>query len=193
VRSRLRHEIKHLQQRLGVTTIMVTHDQEEALTMADRIVVMNAGRIEQVGTPGVIYGEPATAFVADFVGTMNFLHGTTTAGGVRVGKLMLHCVHGLAGEGEDVIVAVRPEDLVLDRADGTEANGWPVTVEELEFLGSFVRATLTTLGAGPEPLSMLADVSINLVRRTGLEAGQTVDVALPSDRIRVYPATVRRA
>ena len=66
VRARLRHEIKHLQQRLGVTTIMVTHDQEEALTMADRIVVMNAGRIEQVGPPTDIYGEPATAFVADF-------------------------------------------------------------------------------------------------------------------------------
>jgi iron(III) transport system ATP-binding protein len=75
VRLRLRHEIKALQRRLGVTTIMVTHDQEEALTMADRIVVMNHGAIEQVGTPQDIYRQPATAFVADFVGSMTFLRG----------------------------------------------------------------------------------------------------------------------
>ena len=75
VRARLRGEIRDLQGRLGITTIMVTHDQEEALTMSDRIVVMNAGRIEQVGTPGEIYGRPATPFVADFVGRMNFLEG----------------------------------------------------------------------------------------------------------------------
>ena len=68
VRVHLRHEIKDLQRSLGVTTIMVTHDQEEALTMADRIVVMNHGVIEQVGTPADIYREPATPFVADFVG-----------------------------------------------------------------------------------------------------------------------------
>ncbi len=75
VRVRLRQEISALQRRLGVTTIMVTHDQEEALAMADRIVVMNHGVIEQVGTPAEIYRAPATAFVADFVGKMNFLDG----------------------------------------------------------------------------------------------------------------------
>src|ERR1051325_451028 len=85
VRLRLRHEIKALQRRLGVTTIMVTHDQEEALTMADRIVVMNAGAIEQIGSPQEIYRRPATAFVADFVGSMNFLGGTlTTPQSVRI-------------------------------------------------------------------------------------------------------------
>ena len=73
---RLRGEIRALQQRLGVTTIMVTHDQEEALSMADRIVVMNAGRIEQVGTPREVYETPATPFVADFVGKINVLPGT---------------------------------------------------------------------------------------------------------------------
>ncbi len=78
VRLRLRDEIKALQRRLGVTTIMVTHDQEEALAMADRIVVMNQGVIEQVGTPSEIYRKPATAFVADFVGTMTFLDAEVT-------------------------------------------------------------------------------------------------------------------
>src|SRR5690606_23490561 len=76
VRVHLREQICDLQRRLGVTTIMVTHDQEEALTMADRIVVMNQGVIEQIGTPDEIYRRPSTAFVADFVGKMNFFHGT---------------------------------------------------------------------------------------------------------------------
>ncbi|MEE8622600.1 MAG: putative 2-aminoethylphosphonate ABC transporter ATP-binding protein, partial [Alphaproteobacteria bacterium] len=75
VRVYLRHEVRRLQRRLGITTIMVTHDQEEALTMADRIVVMEQGAIVQVGTPTEIYRDPATRFVADFVGTMNFLPG----------------------------------------------------------------------------------------------------------------------
>ena len=75
VRVHLRHEVKQLQQSLGITTIMVTHDQEEALTMADRIVVMNQGIIEQIGSPLDVYREPSTAFVADFIGTMNFSSG----------------------------------------------------------------------------------------------------------------------
>ena len=73
VRVHLRHEIRQLQRRVGVTTIMVTHDQEEALTIADRIVVMNHGVIEQVGTPVEVYRRPASAFVADFIGVMNFV------------------------------------------------------------------------------------------------------------------------
>ena len=81
VRARLRGEIRDLQHRLKVTTIMVTHDQEEALTMSDRIVVMSKGRIEQVGTPDEIYSRPATAFVADFVGKMNFLDGRLLSAG----------------------------------------------------------------------------------------------------------------
>ena len=81
VRVRLRDEIKTLQRRLGITTIMVTHDQEEALAMADRIVVMNRGRVEQVGTPAETYGRPASAFVADFVGAMNMLDAVVAAPG----------------------------------------------------------------------------------------------------------------
>src|SRR5262249_3753361 len=113
VRLRLRHEIKALQRTLGVTTIMVTHDQEEALTMADRIVVMNAGAIEQVGTPQDLYRKPAAAFVADFVGWMNSLSGTLeTPDRVKVGALALACPPqpGLA-PGTQVRFCIRPEDV----------------------------------------------------------------------------------
>ena len=75
IRISLREEIRSLQRRLGITTIYVTHDQEEALSMSDRIVVMNAGRVEQVGTPFEIYNEPRTRFVASFVGTLSVLRG----------------------------------------------------------------------------------------------------------------------
>src|ERR671911_862058 len=91
VRIRLRDEIRALQKRLGLTTVMVTHDQEEALTMADRIVVMNQGAIEQVGTALEIYREPASPFVADFVGKVNVLAGTAENGGLRVGTSLLQC------------------------------------------------------------------------------------------------------
>ena len=83
VRAHLRTEIRRLHQRLKITTIMVTHDQEEALTMADRIVVMNQGVIEQIGTPTEVYRKPASAFVADFVGTTNFLPGVVVDRGAR--------------------------------------------------------------------------------------------------------------
>src|SRR4051812_44994500 len=99
VRLRLRDEIKQLQRRLGVTTIMVTHDQEEALAMADRIVVMNQGVIEQVGTPSDIYRKPASAFVADFVGTMTFLDAEVSGPEkLRFGAVELACqtINGFA-------------------------------------------------------------------------------------------------
>ena len=109
VRVYLRHEIKQLQRRLGVTTIMVTHDQEEALTMADRIVVMNHGVIEQIGTPLEVYREPASPFVADFIGMMNFIAGTVVGpGAVRVGRLDLGCDADGFAAGTGVTLAIRP-------------------------------------------------------------------------------------
>ena len=121
VRARLRGEIRDLQQRLGMTTIMVTHDQEEALTMSDRIVVMSKGRIEQVGTPDEIYSRPATAFVADFVGKMNFLDGQAALG--RPGRRARapsstspsRC---RSGQGAPVTVCLRPEDVVVRNVGG---------------------------------------------------------------------------
>ena len=97
VRVRLRQEIRALQQRLGVTTIMVTHDQEEALSMADRIVVMNHGVIEQIGTPLEIYRQPASPFVADFIGRVNTIPAEVAQDGtLRAGAVGLDCRHGTA-------------------------------------------------------------------------------------------------
>src|SRR6188472_3022874 len=116
-RVRLRGEIRALQQRLGVTTIMVTHDQEEALSMADRIVVMNHGVIEQVGTPMDIYERPASPFVADFVGKANVLAAVALGGGrFRAGRLELQCSSGEGhyAPGEAVRLYLRPEDVMIN-------------------------------------------------------------------------------
>ena len=190
VRARLRHEIKALQRRLGVTTIMVTHDQEEALTMADRIVVMNHGVIEQVGSPDEIYREPATAFVADFIGTMNFLPGRAEAPGrVLLGDLALACEAEDLAAGEAVTLAIRPEDVVVQEPGAAAANGVRAEIAELEFLGSFYRASLAAPGLGE---GLLADLSRNLVRRLGIAVGQSITVTLPVERIRIYPEGVGR-
>jgi iron(III) transport system ATP-binding protein len=185
VRLRLRHEIKALQRRLGVTTIMVTHDQEEALTMADRIVVMNQGAIEQVGSPQEIYRKPTTAFVADFVGSMNFLAGMLEAPErVRIGSLTLACPpqDGLAA-GTAVRLCIRPEDVRVRDLRTDVANRVSVEVTELDFVGAFCRATLKSVD-----VTLSADFSSNLIRDLGVEPGRRLEVALPADRVRVFAA-----
>jgi iron(III) transport system ATP-binding protein len=185
VRVYLRHEIKQLQRRLGVTTVMVTHDQEEALTMADRIVVMNHGVIEQIGTPLQVYRQPASAFVADFVGLMNFVAGTVVRSGlVRCGALDLACEADGFPPGTGVTVAIRPEDIGVQDVRGTEANALPARIESMVFLGAFFRADLVGEGMG---LRLRADFSVELVRRLGLGEGHSLPVVLPRERIRVYP------
>ena len=187
VRVRLRHEIKELQRKLGVTTIMVTHDQEEALTMADRIVVMNEGVIDQVGTPLEIYRRPASPFVADFIGAMNFLSavaggdGTVRIDGVGLSAIECVCVQD---EGTAVTLCLRPEDIVTRGVEPGAPNAFEATVADLEFLGSFYRASLTAKGA--ENTRFQADFSVNLVRDLGIEVGKTLTVAFPEDRIRVF-------
>ncbi len=191
VRVHLRHEIRALQQRLGVTTVMVTHDQEEALTMADRIVVMNQGVIEQVGPPLEIYRNPATAFVADFIGTMNFAAGTVEGPGqVRLGGVGLVCDTGELDAGTPVTVAIRPEDIDVQDVASGEENAFEAEIGDMEFLGSFFRAELT--GEVIDGAGLRADMSINLVRRKGLKEGARVPVKLPRQRIRIYPESALR-
>ena len=187
VRSHLRHEIKILQEKLGVTTIMVTHDQEEALTMADRIVVMNQGTIEQVGTPLEIYREPATLFVADFVGEMNKIPGSAVSKGtVRIGEILLHCASTILVKGAQGTVTIRPEDImVVSETSGVKSkNAIDVTISQLEFLGSFWRARLMNEKLGEAPL--IADFSVDTVRRMSLEEGSAIKIGLPSHALRFF-------
>jgi iron(III) transport system ATP-binding protein len=187
VRARLRHEVRALQRRVGVTTIMVTHDQEEALTMADRIVVMDHGAIEQIGTPVEIYREPSTRFVADFIGTMNFLTGMVAGPDqVRLGEAHIDLPGRLdrLAPGSWVTIAVRPEDLLVENAASDAPNTFAARVEGIEFLGSFVRAELMLDRLAGQ--RCWADFSINLVRRQSIETGQTLAVTLPAERLRVF-------
>ena len=142
IRVSLRDEIKQVQRELGITTIYVTHDQEEALSMSDRIVVMNDGRIEQIGTPFEIYNYPRTRFVASFVGTLNILRGRVVdpaSGKVEVDGQAIVVSPALAGAraGEARSFALRPEAITLDDLDGK--NRMQGTIEEVSFLGSVVR------------------------------------------------------
>ncbi len=198
VRVHLRHEVKDLQRKLDVTTIMVTHDQEEALAMADRIVVMNHGVIEQVGTPTDVYREPISLFVADFIGETNQITGVAdnNGKGVKIGKRRFACASHAHGDGHKVIAVIRPEDIIPqgDRARSpgapdkvkTPGNKVETTVDEMEFLGSFWRARLSSaeLGAG----QIVADFSINAVRRMDIQVGGRMRIELPRDRLKVFAA-----
>jgi putative spermidine/putrescine transport system ATP-binding protein len=146
IRISLREEIRSLQRTLGITTIYVTHDQEEALSMSDRIVVMSEGRAEQIGTPFEIYNNPTTRFVASFVGTLNVLKGEAIdpkAGRLRVdGQDIISASPLPANAGEACSVALRPEVATIGNpsiaiADGK--NRMIGNIEEVSFLGSVVR------------------------------------------------------
>jgi iron(III) transport system ATP-binding protein len=189
VRVHLRHEIRQLQRRVGVTTIMVTHDQEEALTIADRIVVMNQGMIEQVGTPVEVYRRPASAFVADFIGIMNFMPAVSVGpGAVRADGLELACEVDGFPAGTTLTVAIRPEDIRVQGVTGSEENAITVHIRAMEFLGSFFRVDLA--GDAMAGVTLRADVAVDLVRRLDLTAGQALAVVLPRRRLRVYPGFV---
>lgn len=149
VRVSLRNEIREIQQRLGITTIFVTHDQEEAMSISDRIVVMNAGIADQVGSPFEIYNRPTTRFVANFVGTLNTFAVKVedqATGKVRLGGVVLTLPPGQAAQtGADMAIALRPEALRLGREPGYETvvAGW---VEEVHFMGSIIRLRARVAG-----------------------------------------------
>jgi iron(III) transport system ATP-binding protein len=195
VRAYLRHEMKALQRRLGVTTVMVTHDQEEALTMADRIVVMNQGVIEQIGTPTEIYRDPSTLFVADFIGAMNQLNGKTGSNNnVIIGDVTFSSREHDLKQDSPVVVAIRPEDIVPHGTgasfqnaseSGSAENIFEARVGEMEFLGSFWRVSLSNSALGDA--SLVADMSINAVRQMDVAIGKSITVEFQSDRLWVFP------
>jgi len=193
VRIQLRAEIKDLQQRLGVTTIMVTHDQEEALTMADRILVMDHGRVVQQGAPREIYDRPATPFVASFIGSMNFLRGARKQEDRRFElgpkTVLAEREPQPVPQGGQAVLGIRPEDVALgvQSSGGDEAGRFQARVTRVEFRGASTRVSLMLTETGPE-LPIEADVPAARARELGLERGVVLGLALPPDRVSAYQA-----
>lgn len=188
VRVKLRTEISLLQKRLGITTVMVTHDQSEALAMADRAVVMDKGYIAQVGTPRTIYQHPNTPFVANFIGVMNFLHGVVvTSDQVRCGNIILDVSQNEASPNQAVTVAIRPEDIQILKPDSPElalANVVIAEVQAIEFLGSAYRVTLCPEGNAKELIAI--ELSIQEASKVDLSTHSSLKLRFPPERIQVF-------
>ncbi len=184
LRRELQVELKSLQREVGITFVYVTHDQEEALTMSDRLAVMHGGRIQQLGAPRDVYEAPATAFVADFLGVSNLMHGASSGGGkVRVDGLALEARQGDLAVTGDVRVTIRPERLEIEPADTAGANRIPAQVGELVYLGSTTQVHVRTAG-GATLVALLA----NTGRLFPFERGDQVVAHFPPDALRVLAA-----
>jgi multiple sugar transport system ATP-binding protein len=179
LRVQMRAEIKELHQRLRTTTVFVTHDQIEAMTMADKIVVMNAGDIEQVGAPLAVYDRPANLFVAEFIGSpaMNLVRGIARDGGVEAAGMTLPAGPGAEG-GRAVVWGIRPEHLALAE------EGLPARVRVVEPTGAETMVYLEF--AGQEIAAVFHD-------RVDLAPGQEVRLAPRVDKVHLFdPGTGRR-
>jgi ABC-type Fe3+/spermidine/putrescine transport system ATPase subunit len=145
IRVRLRTVIKRLQEELGITLIYVTHDQEEALALSDRVVIMRDGEFRQIGSPWEIYKKPKTSFIAEFVGTSNFIKGKKENGGVRFGAYVFQLENLESVKAETVYLAIRPENIELLNVQGSlpdnllSSNVVETRVEVINFLGAVVR------------------------------------------------------
>ncbi len=183
-RVRLRAEIRSLQNKLGVTTVMVTHDQEEALSVADRIVVMNQGVIEQVGTPMQVYRDPATPFVADFVGKINVLPGRLQPGrSVHIGQVRFVCELD-ADAARDVKVYLRPEDLLARPIAPGDSNVFHAEIEKIEFLGAYCHVSVRSACIGPQLLTVY--LSLNFLAEQGLAVGSRLPLRVMPERMRFF-------
>jgi spermidine/putrescine transport system ATP-binding protein len=187
LRKALQLELKALQQQFGITFVYVTHDQEEALTMSDRIAVMSGGRIEQVASPEEIYEEPGTVFVADFLGISNLMNATANGSGdtpcrLRLGDVELVAPRGaLQARGETRIV-IRPERVRVEpyTADGSGENRIPGMIERVVYLGSADQLVIR-LATG----DTLQALQINDGMPRQYKQGMPVSVHLPAEALRV--------
>ncbi len=194
LRNQMRIEVHQLQRRLGITVLFVTHDQIEALTLSDRIAVMNAGRVEQIGTPTELYDRPATPFVRDFLGQTvtikgEVVHGsagavgiaTTSAAGTRT--TLFSAGQSAVELGLSAYASIRPEDIIVepDRGDISATNNTlPAVINTLLFAGDRHEARIS-LGNGDE-------IPLLLSRSVGWAEGQAVQLRLPPERMRLWPA-----
>ena len=184
LREEMRFEIRRLHDELRYTTVYVTHDQAEAMTTADRIVVMNRGRVEQVGAPEDIYQQPGSEFVARFIGGTNILRGHADGGAVRCGPLLIQCGNALPHGAAELPVSIRPNDVEVGGVDGgpdgaNGANAFPATVMRHTYLGG-QRDYLLELPGG-------ATIRAITPLRLRAEVGSTVGVRLPPEQCRALP------
>jgi len=187
LRKRLQIELKALQEEVGITFIYVTHDQEEALTMSDRIAVMSQGRVEQVGDPKEIYEEPATAYVADFLGVSNLMEGTASGPGdggckVALGEFNLMAGQGDAGTSGPTKITIRPERVVLEAQGTTGPNRVPGMVERVVYVGSILQVIVNLA-----PGERIQAWSQNEGEDLPFESGTAIVAHLPKEALRVLP------
>jgi spermidine/putrescine transport system ATP-binding protein len=184
LRRSLKIELKALQERVGITFLYVTHDQEEALTMSDRLAVMNAGRIVQIGTPREVYEEPADNYVADFLGAANLMEvEVVSAGTLRIGDFALTS-HRCAAAAGTAHAVIRPERVRIEEHGSAGENRVPAMVERVVFLGSATEVLLR-LAPGIQVQALMQ----NDGSRPDLAQGTPVSVYLPPDALRVLAGT----
>lgn len=175
VRQRLRVEIRRLQRRIGITTVYVTHDQEEALSMSDTVVVMKDGRVQQVGKPEEIYHQPSNVFVADFLGVSNLLRGTVTAGGKSVLVAGAHAAHdGEPGSSVTVVFKADEAKITADSVQGDDVVAFEGQLEESFFIGSVYRYYVNVNG------------EMILVDSPDKVSGPNVRVLVPNEKVQIY-------
>ena len=188
LREHMQLEIKHLHEELGLTVIYVTHDQSEALTMSDRIVLLNVGRIEQMGRPGDLYEKPQNKFVADFIGETNLLEGKVlkregnlihleTQSGIRI-----NAVYEGDLKREGVSVSLRPEKVLIVTGESELKNTFSATLEDIIYIGETTKFKVALEGKGDE-------IFLKLQNRKGipkLSRGDTVRVGWDADDMTVF-------
>jgi spermidine/putrescine transport system ATP-binding protein len=185
LRKALQIELKSLQQEVGITFIYVTHDQEEALTMSDRLAVMSNGRVEQVGTPSEVYEEPATAYVADFLGVSNLMNAAAAGQGkVRIGDFELAAARGDTDATGGVKVTIRPERVRLEQQGITGENRVPGMVERVVYVGSTLQV-IVHLAPGQTLQAWMPNEGTGIP----FEQGTPITVHLPADALRMLMDT----
>jgi sulfate transport system ATP-binding protein len=182
VRKELRRWLRRLHDELHITSIFVTHDQEEALEVADRIVVMNHGRVEQQGTPEEVYAHPLTPFVYDFLGSVNLFHGELEATGVRIGGRLLPAVDVDIPIGSAVVACARPHEIDLAPV-AEDAPGVPARVTRVFRFGALARIELDGRDAVSERV-FEAEIPVSLLDASGIREGG--DVLLRPRKVRIF-------
>ena len=186
VRKELRRWLRRLHDELQITSIFVTHDQDEALEVADRIVLMNKGRIEQIGSAQDVYERPATAFAYSFLGAINRFAGRVEGASLRIGKDSVPLAESGAPDGEEVIAFARPHELEIATEEG--APGIAVKVNRVLFSGTTARVELIGLigsNGHAEPQHFEVEMTRQQFAELGLQPGQPA--RLTSSRLRVFP------